>query len=782
MAKLNITFVNEVGNNLNRYKAIDVNTGDEYLFDLSRNGTITTPGTPLNAEIMNAIVEAINSIDTEKQGQIDTLKNATDKLREDFDNSFTEKSVTRKIRKLVDYPSKELSYPDQNVILKQLGGMSYKYNQLASLNQNITTIYSFTLENNMFHIPSANTWGSGVIRTAENILKNSHKYYVSALVKSTSSSMLVSSTNTYGFIQNSNISSTVFTKIDGIVTIKADSERIFYHNNGTDSAEYYIQPMLVDLTAMYGAGNEPTTVEKFLADYPMYNSYVPYTEGDIINANVTSVDSVGVNIWDEEWGNYLWDETDNGIRKNNNGCFGCEDYIKVLPNTTYYFRSPTSVFYILFYDNDKKYLSHLYSESNITFNTPNNCSYITWYSYNSYGTTYNHDICINVSNDAINGTYFPYNHNNFPIPSSIQSLEGYGWGVNDSCYNYVDFERKKFVKKVGRVDLGTLSWTDYTGALEYPIFWTTIPSLKSKGEIICPNYEKDHTLSSSTKFMSNDGYLGVANEFHIRDTSYTDAATFKAAMSGVYLYYELATPIETDIVALDNYPVWQYGTETQNAILPAIIIKEYSISTLDQIVKNIEVDANQTDMIEKLVENDNSIDNSIKSLKETQDNHSSSIDSLNTKITNLENYKFDSSKLKIEQNLVNTILKYNNVEIDRIENLDVAYLPNIVFDVYQDSQFTAQEKVTITNSTDMDMYVSIKGLKEHNNLSVPFGESVTSQLTASIESSLPNSYIATIEIKIYYNPKTNYNATTGYTVFENVKTINLRATVYTTDR
>ena len=60
MAKLNITFVNEVGNNLNRYKAIDVNTGEEYLFDLSRNGTITTPGTPLNAEIMNAIVSAIN--------------------------------------------------------------------------------------------------------------------------------------------------------------------------------------------------------------------------------------------------------------------------------------------------------------------------------------------------------------------------------------------------------------------------------------------------------------------------------------------------------------------------------------------------------------------------------------------------------------------------------------------------------------------------------------------------------------------------------------------------
>ena len=33
----------------------------------------------------------------------------------------------------------------------------------------------------------------------------------------------------------------------------------------------------------------------------------------------------------------------------------------------------------------------------------------------------------------------------------------------------------------------------------------------------------------------------------VRDTAYTDAATFKQAMSGVILYYELATPIVTDI-------------------------------------------------------------------------------------------------------------------------------------------------------------------------------------------------------------------------------------------
>ena len=36
----------------------------------------------------------------------------------------------------------------------------------------------------------------------------------------------------------------------------------------------------------------------------------------------------------------------------------------------------------------------------------------------------------------------------------------------------------------------------------------------------------------------------------VRDTAYTDAATFKQAMQGVILYYELATPIVTDISSL----------------------------------------------------------------------------------------------------------------------------------------------------------------------------------------------------------------------------------------
>jgi hypothetical protein len=43
---------------------------------------------------------------------------------------------------------------------------------------------------------------------------------------------------------------------------------------------------------------------------------------------------------------------------------------------------------------------------------------------------------------------------------------------------------------------------------------------------------------------------------YVRDDAYADAASFKAAMDGVMLYYELAEPIITDIsdlITSDNF-------------------------------------------------------------------------------------------------------------------------------------------------------------------------------------------------------------------------------------
>ena len=60
MAKINWTFQDESGTNLNRYIATNVNTGEKITFDLLRGANITIIGTPLNAEKLNQIIKSIN--------------------------------------------------------------------------------------------------------------------------------------------------------------------------------------------------------------------------------------------------------------------------------------------------------------------------------------------------------------------------------------------------------------------------------------------------------------------------------------------------------------------------------------------------------------------------------------------------------------------------------------------------------------------------------------------------------------------------------------------------
>jgi len=155
------------------------------------------------------------------------------------------------------------------------------------------------------------------------------------------------------------------------------------------------------------------------------------------------------------------------------------------------------------------------------------------------------------------------------IPSAIQNLTGYGWGINNTCYNYIDFERKVFVQKVGRVDLGTLSWKSDNSFVN--CFYAPVSDKSPSSVLLLTNYENlgarkyAVTLQNDTtldKCICCD-YSTSSNIVIIKDTTYNNATTFKSAMNGVYLYFELATPIETDIssyITKDTIDVEPLGT------------------------------------------------------------------------------------------------------------------------------------------------------------------------------------------------------------------------------
>lgn len=136
--------------------------------------------------------------------------------------------------------------------------------------------------------------------------------------------------------------------------------------------------------------------------------------------------------------------------------------------------------------------------------------------------------------------------------SEMMDIKMLGWSVPKDCPIQNEVNGNQFVQKVGRVDLGSLSWI-YDSSI--PRFYSGdlqnfIKKVKSERDIFS-GYLKDYdNLSLDNLFYSvkdkaiaesTNGTLSIVN------LSYTDASAFKEAMQGKYLYYELATTITTVI-------------------------------------------------------------------------------------------------------------------------------------------------------------------------------------------------------------------------------------------
>ena len=137
------------------------------------------------------------------------------------------------------------------------------------------------------------------------------------------------------------------------------------------------------------------------------------------------------------------------------------------------------------------------------------------------------------------------------VPEAIKALPGYGWSAG-TARNYVDYENKKYVQCVGSVDLGTLSWR-IGDSVSFETFQLKGQKLTKNYDIapniLCSKYptKTQNELWGKTNVTGITTNANVDGCVHVNDTSCTAAAAFKQAMQGVMLYYELETPIITDI-------------------------------------------------------------------------------------------------------------------------------------------------------------------------------------------------------------------------------------------
>ena len=109
--------------------------------------------------------------------------------------------------------------------------------------------------------------------------------------------------------------------------------------------------------------------------------------------------------------------------------------------------------------------------------------------------------------------------------------------------------RVTLTQRVGVVDMGTLTWTKnasngYFTATISDMYSTTTERLTG---LMCPSYAISPTSGLNTTSPADKTMMRYATSFVVRDSDYTDAATFKTAVSGVTLNYQLAEPITHDL-------------------------------------------------------------------------------------------------------------------------------------------------------------------------------------------------------------------------------------------
>lgn len=136
------------------------------------------------------------------------------------------------------------------------------------------------------------------------------------------------------------------------------------------------------------------------------------------------------------------------------------------------------------------------------------------------------------------------------IDTEMMDIKMLGWSVPRECPIQNEVNGNQFMQKVGRVDLGSLEWGIQSTGDDF--FYSADISTNLKKQIgytenwgYCVDYSiiKFDKSTSETKVIFADN---VGNIF-VRDTRYTIEKDLQTALHGVYLYYELATPIAITI-------------------------------------------------------------------------------------------------------------------------------------------------------------------------------------------------------------------------------------------
>ena len=328
-------------------------------------------------------------------------------------------------------------------------------------------------------------------------------------------------------------------------------------NGVTVNTDLYLQAF--DLTQM---GLDITDPSEFTSLFSL--PYYAYNQGTLLSFNGNGIKTVGKNLVSSYQSNL-------GVNQYGIALY-CEAVMK--PNTTYSIsfvgQNGLSV-----YPNENMFASQSWISMNgqrqtVTLTTKSDIS--NQHMADGWGifkkasgssipfATAFVDVQIEVGSTAT--SYEPYTSSTLSLPISTYFTNG----MKSAGSVYDELTESKAITRIGAIDLGSLTWTYDQGV---PRFYTSdIQNIASKpesasieGNVVCPKYE---TVTIARLYLASyDHVIALSNtgSLNIKDTNYNNAETLKNSLQGVYLYYEMATPVETAVDLDLSYRSYLDGTE-----------------------------------------------------------------------------------------------------------------------------------------------------------------------------------------------------------------------------
>lgn len=490
------------------------------------------------------------------------------------------------------------SIGDGNATITKIKGNSVVWNQLQSKTQVTGTISTSQTHVTVINLPVS----PGIYYINCHIDTNANIKSGSFLIWDGSTSITAS---------NITVTKNV---LCGIVRVPIKGQGIFniYHDTVSEKQPFTASLVLHNLTLMFGADNEPDTIENFEEKKPLGITN-DYNEGTIVSFQGGNIKSVGFNAWDEVW--EIGAVTTTGTNWNDKTTSIRTNYIRVVPNQTYEITYPSQVTLLqgVMYDKDKKTIagSAFFGAQgkSVSITTSPECHYIrvSWIDYiTSTIKEYQHDICIHLTHSGYrNGEYTPYEANTHLLPNINSILDSNGnqlfpYGLLSAGNVHDEITDTKAIKRIGVINMGALTWRINNEFGGYDATLETWRANNNERTLLTSKYSYKHW-----GYNGNDDKIICSIYYHsifVRDSSYTSANEFKQAMLGVLLYYELATPIEVDLPEPLNitYEAWDFGTEELVAEGPTTPLNAnivYQFNAVDRIRENSKAIKNLEDRI-----------------------------------------------------------------------------------------------------------------------------------------------------------------------------------------